>query len=281
MAIPYGRKRGKKLKIIVFDTETVGCNTQTLLNVGYAIVDINEQSGEVRKICCAKDYIVSDLIKNKMLMLNDMFVGAEKYTMYEDNIKWGGTKCHTIQKIFSIMANDIAKYNVEAGYAYNCQFDTDKFTKTAIQYGIINPLGTLPIYDIWGYAYQYICETPDYIAYCKAHELFTETKRFIQTSVEGVTAYLTDNPQFKEDHTALSDVQWELKILSEVIARGCDITKHIKRGGNIPSGKVFTKRLTIDGQTIEVKYTKMSRKWDNAEDITFIDESVSTIGEGG
>ena len=66
------------MKIIVFDTETVGCNTQTLLNVGYAIVDINEQSGEMRKICCAKDYIVSDLIKNKMLMLNDMFVGAER-----------------------------------------------------------------------------------------------------------------------------------------------------------------------------------------------------------
>lgn len=260
------------MNIVVFDTETVGCNTQTLLNVGYEIVKLDLQTAEV-KVLCAKDYLVSDLISNEMLMLNDMFVGADKYAMYLNNIAKGGAKCHSIKKIFSIMENDLAKYKVQYGFAYNCRFDEDKFEKTATEYGIPNPLDNIKVFDLWGFAYHYICNTDEYINYCKSHELFTETKRFVQTSVEGVTAYLTDNPLFKEEHTALSDVKWELDILQEVIRRGCDITKSMGRGKMIPSGKVFTKRLTINGQTIEVHYTKMSRKWDTSEDIEFIDES--------
>ena len=87
------------MNIVVFDTETVGCNTQTLLNVGYEIVKLDLQTAEV-KVLCAKDYLVSDLISNEMLMLNDMFVGADKYAMYLNNIAKGGAKCHSIKKIF-------------------------------------------------------------------------------------------------------------------------------------------------------------------------------------
>lgn len=260
------------MNVIVFDTETVGAVSQELLNVGYKIVDLDMATANYTELC-KRDYIVRKHYNNEMLMLNDMFVGAEKLALYQANVYRGGAILRNIEQIFSTMKSDIVRYAVEFGYAYNCQFDTDKFSKTADRYGIPNPLDGLPILDIWGFAYHHICVKDDYIAWCKSNSIFTETQRFIQTSVEGVTAFLTKNPTFKEEHTALSDVGWELEILCECLRRGCDITKPLARGQNIPSGKIFTKRLTINGKTIEVNYTKMSRKWDTAEDINFILET--------
>lgn len=270
------------MNVIVFDTETVGVQTQSLLNIGYTIVDINPSTAEVKHLI-SRDYIVRNHYQNEMLMLNDMFVGAEKWAVMKQNVDSGGAILRNIPQIFTTMSNDIARYKPNFGFAYNCEFDTDKFEKTAIQFGIANPIANIPIHDLWGYAYHYICTTPEYIAYMKAHELFTETKRFIKTSVEGVTAYLNDNPNFTEEHTALSDVGWELKILQEVVKRGCDITKPMRRGKSIPSGVVFTKTLVVEGEEIEVNYTKMSRKWDNADRIEFINEVAppsANEGEG-
>lgn len=257
------------MKIIVFDTETVGCVSQELLNVGYMIVDLDITAG-TRRTLCKRDYIVRKHYQNEMLMLNDMFVGTDKLAQYQANVRNGGAILRNIDQIFATMKNDIDRHRCVFGYAYNCQFDTDKFEQTAARYGIANPLDGLPILDIWGYAYHYICNKADYIAYCKANNLLTETQRFIQTSVEGVTAFLRQDPTFKEAHTALSDVGWELDILVECVKRGCNITKPMARGKNIPSGKIFTKHLNINGQIIDVQYTKMSRKWDNSENISFI-----------
>lgn len=260
------------MNVIVFDTETVGVKSQALLNVGYKVVDINPSTAEVKELC-KRDYIVRKHYQNEMLMINDMFVGEEKYMLFKQNIENGGAILRTVEQIFSTMANDIAKHKVTFGYAYNCDFDTDKFTKTADQYGIANPIAELPIFDLWAYAYEYICKNEDYIAYCKENELLTETQRFIKTSVEGVTAFLNKDKDFVEEHTALSDVEWELRILQEVIRRGCDITKKLPRAKFIPSGKVFTKTLIINGESIEVNYTKMSKSWDKADTIRFINET--------
>lgn len=263
------------MNVIVFDTETVGVQTQSLLNVGYTIVDLDLQTANINKVYVSRDYLIRNHFENEMLMLNDMFVGAEKWELMKQNVANKGAILRTIPQIFKTLSNDIAKYKPLFGYAYNSEFDEDKFEKTAIQFGLPNPIATIPIHDLWGYAYHYICTTAEYVAYMKAHELFTDTKRFIKTSVEGVTAYLNDDPNFTEEHTALSDVQWELKILQEVLRRGCDITKPKKRGKMIPSGVVFHKTLVIDGQEVEVDYTKMSRKWDTADKITFINESAN------
>lgn len=260
------------MNVIVFDTETVGVKSQALLNVGYKVVDINPSTAEVKELC-KRDYIVRKHFQNEMLMINDMFVGEEKYMLFKQNIENGGAILRTVEQIFSTMANDIAKHKVTFGYAYNCDFDTDKFTKTADQYGIANPIANIEVFDLWAYAYQFICNTPDYIAYCKENELLTETQRYIKTSVEGVTAFLNKDKDFVEEHTALSDVEWELRILQEVIRRGCDITKKLPRAKFIPSGKVFTKTLIINGESIEVNYTKMSKSWDKADTIRFINET--------
>lgn len=250
------------MNVLVFDTETVGMRTQTLLNVGYKIVDINPSTGEISKELVKRDYIVRDHFNNDLLMINDMFVGVEKWEKMKQNVANGGAILRSTEQIFATMSNDIEKHKPLFGYAYNCDFDIARFTETADRYGITNPIGALTIYDLWSYAYNHICVNDDYVKYMKEHELYTDSGRFIRTSVEGVTAFLNQNPDFVEDHTALSDVEWELRILQEVIRRGCDITKPMRRGKNIASGKIFKKTFIIDGQTIEVEYTKTIGKLD-------------------
>ena len=244
------------MKCIIFDTETVGVITQDLLNVGYKIVDLNPATGEYNTLV-KRDYIVADLINNVPLMLNDMFVGAEKYGKLVALIENKQAIKHSIGKIFDIMKNDIAKHKPMFAYAYNCNFDTDKFEKTADKFKIVNPLNGLPIHDIWAYAVNYICRTDEYIEWAKANEIFTESGCYIKTSVESVIKYLTNNLYFEEEHTALDDCGWETEILCECVKRGCDITLPMKKGGNIPSGKIFTKTMVLpNGETIEIEYTK-------------------------
>ncbi len=253
---------------IIFDTETVGMKTQTLLNVGYKIVDINIQAGTAQ-VLQQRDYVVGELIKNRLFMINDMFVGEDKLAKYDYLLENKKIISRTIKQIFKTMANDIAKYKVLFGYAYNCDFDIDKFAKTALKENILNPLENLPIFDIWAYTVNYICKTCDYKEWAKANEIFTESQFYISTSVESVCKYLYNNLEFSENHTALSDCDHELNILLECVRRGCDITRAQKMGGRfIPSEKVFKKTIIVNGEKIEFEYTKQRGK-DGAEIVKY------------
>lgn len=244
------------MNILVFDTETVGVITQDLLNVGYKIIDLNPATSETTTLV-KRDYLVADLYNNTPLMINDMFVGAEKYGIYTALLESKSIIKHSIEKIFDIMRNDLARYKPLFAYAYNCDFDTDKFERTADKCKIENPLSNMAVHDIWAYAVNYICRSAEYIEWAKAHEIFTESGCYIKTSVEAVVKFLTNDLDFTEQHTALDDVGWETAILCECVKRGCDITKPMKKGGNIPSEKVFTQNMVLpSGETVQFEYTK-------------------------
>ena len=98
------------MKCVVFDTETVGVITQDLLNVGYKIIDINPATGEYTTLV-KRDYIVADLINNVPLMINDMFVGAEKYGKFVALLENKQAIKHSIGKIFDIMSKHIRTNN--------------------------------------------------------------------------------------------------------------------------------------------------------------------------
>ena len=252
------------MNVVVFDTETAGVKTQTLLNVGYRVIDINIQKGTADTLI-SRDYLVSDIINNKMFMINDMFVGEEKYTKYMQLLEKKQIIKRSIKQIFTTLSNDLKKYNVLFGYAYNCDFDIDKFEKTAALYEIENPIQNLPIFDIWAYAVNHICKTDSYIEWARANEIFTETQFYIATNVESVCKYLYNNLEFAEEHTALSDTIHETNILIECVRRGADITRAEKMFGRyIPSDKEFKKVIIINGEKVEFTYKKRIGKADSA-----------------
>ena len=262
------------MNIIIFDTETLGFKSQDLLNVGYRIIDLDIFSKSYQ-VLCERDMLdmnlyraVKKLINHKGCleedienMLANQFLPQDKYETYERLIANKKIEKHCIRKIFEIMQEDMRKYAVVFGYAYNCNFDIDKFAKTSNKYGLTNPLENIPIYDIWAYAVNHICYTPEYQKWARENEIFTQTEIYLSTSVESVTKYLLQDLSFVEEHTALSDTKWETKILMDCLAKGCDITKAEKRGGYIPSGKVFHKKIvTPYGEIVEFDYSKTSSR---------------------
>ena len=115
----------------------------------------------------------------------------------------------------------------------------------------------MPVFDIWSYAYAFICDTEEYKQWAKDNNVLTETEKYISTSVESVCKYLYNNLEFAEDHTALSDVQHETNILIECIRRGCDITRPMNRAKYIASDRVFSKTIILpDGEVVQFEYTK-------------------------
>ena len=256
------------MNIIIFDTETIGKVSQDLLNVGYKIVDVNIQHAET-KVLIAKDYLIRDLYNNRTYMLNDDFVGANKLAKYDKLVADGQITLRNIKQVFITMANDIKKYGVLFGYAYNCDFDIDKFTRTANALGIANPLEGLPIFDIWAYAYEFIINTKDYKEWATQSEELTATGFYISSTVESVVRYLYKNQDFNEDHTALSDVQWEEKILLECVRRNADITRTLPKAKRITSDKIFDQTIILpNGQEINFQY---KRKFERNNKITYKD----------
>jgi hypothetical protein len=262
------------MNIIIFDTETLGFQSQDLLNIGYRIVDIDIFNKNFQTLC-TRDMLDLNLYravkkianhkgcfeKDIANILTSNFLPQSKMDIYDKLIETKSIERHNIKTMFKIMANDMAKYSVVFGYAYNCAFDIDKFEKTAQKYGLENPIANLPIFDIWAYAVNYICYSKDYIAWAKENEIFTQKEIYISTSVESVTKYLNKDLNFVEEHTALSDTKWEVNILLKCLRLGCDITKAEKRGKFIPSGKVLHKKIvTPNGEVIEFDYTKQSTR---------------------
>lgn len=248
------------MNVIIFDTETAGVNTQTLLNVGYKIIDIDILHGSFKTLI-ARDYLVRNVYQCELFMLNDMFVGAEKYEKYKQLLALKQIILRNPQQIFETMKNDIAKYQVLFGYAFNCDFDTDKFEKTAQQLCIANPLADTPVFDIWAYALNYICKKPQYIEWAKENEMFTKSEQYIATNVETIVNYLENRLDFVESHTALDDVHHETDILMECVRQGCDITRRMTLHGRfIPSGKVFMQTIEINGERKTFTYTKKSER---------------------
>lgn len=246
------------MNIIVFDTETIGKVSQDLLNVGYKIVDLNIQTGDY-KVLCERDYLITSLINNRIYCINDDFVGETKYNIYQGLLADGRIIKRTLPQIYKTLSNDIVKYNVVFGYAYNCQFDLDKFKKQ-VPDGMINPFDVLPVFDIWDYAIQYICETEEYKTWALENNQVTQTEQYFSTSVESVARYLYKNLDFIEDHTALSDVQHETEILIECVKRGCDITRPLKTNHRIKSDKELKEVIVVDGKETQITYkTKYSR----------------------
>ena len=244
----------EKMKVIVFDTETIGKVSQDLINVGYAILDIDIQHGD-GKILVERDYLVRNLVDNKVYCLNDEFVGAEKLAMFEKGIADGKSIKRNLKQIYQTLLNDIKKHSVLFGYAYNCKFDLDKF-KTQVPDGMINPLDSIPVFDIWDYAIDRICNTEDYKCWATENTIFTESGGYISTSVESVCKYLYKDLEFKEDHTALSDVAHETYILLECIRRGADITRGLKTNHFIANDVERTEIIVVDGNEQEIKFKK-------------------------
>lgn len=198
--------------VIVLDTETVDINTCFCYDLSYLIM--RKEDGVTVDF---KTYVVEQVWHNLPLFESAYY--KEKRPKYVQMMRRHDMVMNKWGYIMQELARDIKKYNVTGVYAYNSDFDDKVVAFNCDWFHCINPLETVPVYDIWGYTSECITCTEAYQDFCEANERFTDAGNF-KSSAEVVYQWVTNNPEFVEEHMGLFDAEIEAEILYWCIAEG-------------------------------------------------------------
>ena len=155
--------------------------------------------------------------------------------------KWG----YVMRKL----KQDIIKYEIEEVYAYNSDFDDKVIAYNCDWFKCNNPLENIAVYDIWGYASEFITGMADYQSFCETYGRFTDTGNY-KGSAEVVHQFLLDDPDFIEEHMGLFDSEIEASILFECVSRGADWGKNYKVNKVLARPTLHPFTIKIDGVEI-------------------------------
>lgn len=225
---------------MVLDTETTDLAKCFCYDLGYVIFD--EDTGDT---ICEKHYVIEQVWHNLPLFESAYY--KDKRVKYISLMR--GHKATLTKWGYAMreMRRDMKSFNITDVYAYNSDFDDKVFAYNCDWYKVENPLDNVGIYDIWGYASQFITGNDDYKDFCEVNGFFTETGNY-KGSAEVVYRFLTQDVTFEEMHMGLYDSQIEAYVLKECIKRGADyenvykVEKVLKR----PQEKHFT--IKINGK---------------------------------
>ena len=203
--------------VMIIDTETANFVEQPLpYDIGYQIID--SESGEVLR---ERSFVVAEIFLDKELMTSAYY--AEKVPRYWEDIKNGSRQLKKLLNIRKVLWADMKEFDCYNVGAYNMGFDR-KATNNNTRYITASFLRWFFPYKakyfcIWNMACSSILQTPAFINFCKRYNFISPAGN-IQTSAEVVYKYITNNPEYKEEHTGLEDVRIEKEIFIKCIDSG-------------------------------------------------------------
>lgn len=234
---------------MILDTETTSLDKPFCYDIGYTIFDM-----DIMMLVKDMHYVVEQTWHNLPLFESAYY--KEKRPRYVTLMRQHKASMDKWGYIMRNMYRDIKQYNITDAYAYNSDFDDKVITFNCDWFKCNNPLENVAIHDIWGYASEFITNNAAYTAFCEQYERFTDTGNY-KGSAEVVYQYLTNNPDFVEEHMGLYDSQIETYILAACIERGAQWASDYKVKKILPrvTEKPFT--VKVNGKVIyEGKYVK-------------------------
>lgn len=202
----------KKTVYCTLDTETVGgaSNPTGMYNLGCVIHD---KEGNIYATCSLLVMEHYDKIKN------DDYA-KKNFAIYEQRLNAGEiTAVATEKEALNIVRSICRFYNVKYVMAYNSAFD---FTKTIC----CRLLKEFEFIDLYLMALQTITHLKSYQNFCIENDFKSRSGKCCATSAESVYAFITDNAEYKEEHTALSDALIEMAIFTKCYAMHKKFTKN-------------------------------------------------------
>lgn len=190
---------------IVLDTETTSLDKPFCYDISWIIMDTD--TGEHIDF---KAFVVEQVWHNLPLFESAYY--KEKRQKYVEMMRKHDAIMDKWGYIMRALKQDIRKYDITEVYAYNSDFDDKVITYNCDWFKCNNPLENINVFDIWGYASQFITNERDYKRFCEEHERFTDTGNY-KGSAEVVYQYITMNPKFIEEHMGLFDSEIEADIL--------------------------------------------------------------------
>jgi len=200
------------MNIIVLDTETTGLDKPFCYDISWMVIDT-----DTKKLIDFSANVVEQIWHNLPLFESAYY--KEKRQKYVAMMRKHDATMDKWGYIMRKLKDDIKKYDVVGIYAYNSDFDDKVIAYNCDWFKCNNPIENIPVYDIWGYASEYITCSKDYKEFCEEHQRFTDTGNY-KGSAEVVFQYLENNPEFIEEHMGLFDSEIEKDILFECIRRG-------------------------------------------------------------
>ena len=227
--------------VIVLDTETTSIDKPFCYDCSWVIME-----KETGKIIDFKANVIEQVWHNLPLFESAYYKEKrEKYIkmMRRHEVimnKWG--------YVMKELKRDIKKYEIEEIYAYNSDFDDKVIAFNCDWYKCNNPLETVAVYDIWGYASEFITCLSEYQEFCETHERFTDSGNY-KGSAEVVYQFLTEQPEFIEEHMGLFDSEIEAHILKTCIEKyGAEYGKEYKVNKILPRVIKHPFTIKIDGK---------------------------------
>ena len=197
---------------VVLDTETTSLDKPFCYDISWVIM--NKENGQIVDF---KTNVVEQVWHNLPLFESAYY--KEKRQKYVDMMRKHEAVMDKWGYIMRKLKADIIKYDVTEVYAYNSDFDDKVIAYNCDWFKCNNPLESIAIYDIWGYASQYITCNSDYHKFCEDNARFTDTGNY-KGSAEVVYQFITNDTDFIEEHMGLFDSEIESAILWECINRG-------------------------------------------------------------
>lgn len=215
----------RKTIYCTLDTETVGgaSNPTGMYNLGCVIHDKDGNIFATTSMLVMEHY---DKIRN------DDYA-KKNFSIYEERLCRGEmTAIASEAQAVEVVRSLCKMYNVKYVMAYNSSFD---FTKTVCRELLVD----FEFIDIYLMALQTITHLKKYAKFCRENELYSRSGKTCSTSAESVYAFITDNADYAEEHTALSDAMIEMEIFKRCYAMHKKYTKNChqyecKRGKCFP-----------------------------------------------
>jgi hypothetical protein len=203
--------------ILILDTETALNIEQPLI---YDLGFVALVNGKVVK----ENYLIKEVFDTYALMKSAYYVKKRpKYYALRNN---GKIQPITFQKAIRLLIKFIRDNKIEVISAYNVAFDiraientlrildTELYEKGTFQKLIKQK--NKKILCLWNLACDNILNTDEFRKFADNHNMKTPKGNY-QTNAEVAYAFITNQPEFKEEHLALSDSEIELAIFLKVL----------------------------------------------------------------
>ena len=185
--------------ICILDTETI-VEGQKTFDIGIIIATVD---GTIK---LEKQWFIKENFFKKFFYeaKRDLYINRLENPDYPASL-------NTIRECFEEMTQIFKFFDVKEVYAYNASFDTRVINNLADQAGLPDPLDDKIIECLWFWSTQTILLQEGFKKFAKRWNLLTPKGNY-KTSAETTYAYLTGDPDFVEEHTALEDCRIELEI---------------------------------------------------------------------
>lgn len=227
---------------MILDTETTGLDKPFCYDCSWVVMDkktgaiVDFKANVIEQVWHNLPLFESAYYKEKR---DKYIVMMRKHDAVMD--KWG----YVMRK----MKQDIVKYGIEEIYAYNSDFDDKVIAYNCDWFKCINPLENIPVFDIWGYASEFITGEANYREFCENNNCFTDAGNY-KGSAEVVHQYLKNDPDFIEEHMGLFDSEIEASILFECVNRGAEWGKNYKVNKILTRPILHPFTIKVDGTEI-------------------------------